>query len=171
MILEFCSGCGTRLGRAAPCRCAACGREFWDNPKPCGGAFVAHEGRLLLVQREKDPWAGHWDVPGGFSDGAEHPEATTVREVEEETGLAVRVTGLLGMWIDGYDDTVAATLNVYFHAVADDPAAAIARDETAAVRWFTAAELADVPLAFPDHMREAVDRWRASPAAVPPCAQ
>ncbi len=166
MILPFCSQCGARLGLAAPCRCAACGREFWDNPKPCGGAFVAHEGRLLLVQRARDPWAGHWDVPGGFSDGAEHPEATTIREAREETGLAVRITGLLGMWIDGYDATVAATLNIYFHAVADDPTAATPRDETAAVRWCTATELDDVPLAFPDHMREAVTRWRASPAAV-----
>lgn len=168
MILKFCAECGAALGEPPPCRCAACGREFWDNPKPCGGAFVAHEGRLLLVQRAHDPWAGHWDVPGGFSDGPEHPEATTVREVREETGLAVRITGLLGMWIDAYDATVSATLNICFHAVAGDPTVATAREETAAVRWFTADELVDVPLAFPDHMRAAVDRWRASPAAVPP---
>ena len=167
MILRFCAACGAVLGAAPPCTCAACGHRFWDNPKPCGGAFVAHEGRLLLVQRQHEPWAGHWDVPGGFSDGAEHPEETTRRELREETGLDVRITGLVGMWIDSYDATVDATLNIYFHAVADRPEEVRALDETAAVRWFTAAELDDVPLAFPGHIPEAVDLWRASPAASP----
>lgn len=173
MILEFCADCGAPLGKPPPCACASCGAEFWDNAKPCGGAFVTHRGRLLLVQRAHAPWAGHWDVPGGFCDGAEHPEATTLREVREETGLAIRLTGLLGMWIDRYgDDTTYATLNIYFHAVPDPDgpdgpdgvdgdvvAAVVAEDEIAAVRWFTPAELADAPLAFPDHMGDAVDRW------------
>ena len=170
MILEFCADCGERLGKPPPCACAACGAEFWDNPKPCGGAFVTHDDRLLLVQRAHEPWAGHWDVPGGFCDGAEHPEAAALREVREETGLEIRLTGLLGMWIDRYgDDTTPPTLNVYFHAVpeADDAggrgaARAVAEDEIAAVRWFSPGELADAPLAFPDHMRDAVDRWLSS---------
>lgn len=165
MLLAYCSGCGGPLGEAPPCVCGRCGAEHWDNPKPCGGAFVAHDGRLLLVQRAREPWTSHWDVPGGFCDGAEHPEAAAVRELREETGLDVRLTGLLGMWIDRYgDETTYATLNVYFHAVADDltVSAAAAPDEIAAVRWFTPAELADVPLAFPAHMRPAVAAWIAS---------
>jgi ADP-ribose pyrophosphatase YjhB (NUDIX family) len=124
VILAYCSACGAKLGLAPPCRCAVCGREFWDNAKPCGGAFVAHGGRLLLVLRAHDPWSGRWDVPGGFCDGAEHPEAATVREAREETGLVIHLTGLLGLWIDRYDaddPDSATTLNVYYHAVADDP--------------------------------------------------
>lgn len=169
MILAYCSACGTELGLAPPCTCAACGRQFWDNPKPCGGAFVAHDGRLLLVQRAKDPWAGHWDVPGGFCDGAEHPEAATVREVREETGLEVHLTGLLGLWLDRYDDVDAAwTLNVYYHAVAVDPTRATALDETTALHWFGAHELLATPLAFPHHMRPAITTWLSSPAATTP---
>jgi ADP-ribose pyrophosphatase YjhB (NUDIX family) len=169
VILAYCSGCGAELGLAPPCTCRACGREFWDNAKPCGGAFVAHAGRLLLVERAHQPWAGHWDVPGGFCDGAEHPEAATLREVREETGLAVHITGLLGMWLDRYDDLSPWTLNIYYHAVTDDPSAASALDETTSVRWFTPAELADAdtPLAFPDHMRPAVDLWLASTDPAP----
>jgi 8-oxo-dGTP diphosphatase len=172
-VLAYCSACGAELGLAPPCTCRACGRQFWSNAKPCGGAFVAHEGRLLLVQREHDPWSGHWDVPGGFCDGAEHPRAATRREVREETGLVVRITGLLGIWLDRYDDVMAPwTLNVYYHAVTDDPGRAAACDETTAIRWFTPGELASAPLAFPDHMRMAVGYWLASPAAMvgPPAA-
>lgn len=167
MILEYCSHCGVRLGLAAPCVCAACGREHWANPKPCGAAFVSSpDGRLLLVLRENEPWADHWDVPGGFCDGAEHPEATTLREVREETGLEIRLTGLLGMWIDSYDDLTPTTLNIYFTAETDDPGAAGARDEVSAVRWFAPGELVDLPLAFPDHARTAVDTWIARQAGV-----
>lgn len=146
---------------AAPCVCPACGEHYWDNPKPCGGAFVTDGGRLLLVQRRREPWAGHWDVPGGFCDGSEHPEATTLREVREETGLEIRLTGLLGMWIDRYGDaSTPTTLNIYYHAVLDGPARAVADGtETTAVRWFTPDELADVPLAFPSHMVDAVKTW------------
>lgn len=150
------------MGQAAPCACAECGAQFWDNPKPCGGAFVTADGRLLLVQRRHEPWAGCWDVPGGFCEGDEHPETTTVREIREETGLEIQLTGLLGMWVDRYGDDGSSpwTLNIYYHAVADDPGSAAADDEeTAAVRWFAPEELATLPLAFPGHLRPAIDRW------------
>jgi hypothetical protein len=73
------------------------------------------------------------------------------------------------MWLDRYDDLSPWTLNIYYHAVADDPSAATALDETTSVRWFTPAELADADthLAFPDHMRPAVDLWLASPTPDP----
>ena len=37
---------------------------------------------------------GQWILPGGGVEFGEHPEATVVREVFEETGLNVRPTGL-----------------------------------------------------------------------------
>jgi ADP-ribose pyrophosphatase YjhB (NUDIX family) len=152
-----------------PCACPACGHEFWDNPKPCGGAFVEHDGRVLLVRRSHDPWAGRWDLPGGFCDADELPEDAAVREVEEETGLRIRLTGLLGMWIDRYtddtgaipDDDVIWTLNVYYRAVAEHPDRATARSETTAVAWFSPDDLRDptFPCAFPTSFRAAAHRW------------
>lgn len=164
MLLDFCARCGVPLGKVAPCSCEACGEQFWDNPRPCGGAFVTDGDRLLLVQRRHEPWAGHWDVPGGFCDGDEHPEATTVRELREETGLEIRLTGLLGMWVDRYGDaSTPSTLNIYFHAVTDTPASATVHDdEIAAVRWFGVEELPGLALAFPAHMRAAMDAWLSS---------
>ena len=171
MRLDYCARCGAPLGLAPPCRCAACGEEFWDNPRPCGGAFVAHDGRLLLVQRRIEPFAGYWDIPGGFCDGGEHPEAAARREVYEETGLTISITGLLGMWVDRYGDSGDGdgdgvwTLNVYYEATTDDPAAAHAADETLAIGWFSPDELAALPLAFPDSGAPAVAAWIAGQAA------
>ena len=46
------------------------------------------------------------------------PRDGAVREVFEETGLHITITGLLGMWMDRYreDGTTQDTLNIYFTA-------------------------------------------------------
>lgn len=53
------------------------------------GALVVDDGRVLLV-REDD----RWYAPGGMLESGESPEEGAIREVREETGLAVQVNGL-----------------------------------------------------------------------------
>lgn len=46
--------------------------------------------RLLAHLRDHSPgiaYPGHWDLPGGGREGAETPEETLARELEEEFGL------------------------------------------------------------------------------------
>ena len=80
------------------------------------------DGRLLLLRRNIEPWLGWWDIPGGFCDAEEHPMDTAAREAQEETGIAVEVTGFLGLWLDRYpspdDPDHVVTLNAYYHATA-----------------------------------------------------
>lgn len=53
-----------------------------------------HDGAVLLVRSSGySDFPGSWSLPGGGVDHGEHPLDTVVREFEEETGLAVRVTG------------------------------------------------------------------------------
>lgn len=144
-------------------RCPACGTHHWRNAKPCAGALVTNGGKLLLVRRAFAPYEGWWDIPGGFCEPDEHPADAAVREVREETGLEVAVTGLLGLWMDTYRQhgTVQSTLNVYFTArprgaveFTLDPA------EATDARWFAPH---DVPeqVAFPDHTGSVLASWRA----------
>jgi ADP-ribose pyrophosphatase YjhB (NUDIX family) len=48
-------------------------------------------GRILLVERARPPNAGSWSLPGGKLEPGELATAGVVREVREETGLAVEV--------------------------------------------------------------------------------
>lgn len=54
------------------------------------GALLIHEGRVLLIQRGKEPLRGRWTLPGGTVELGETLEQALIREVAEETGLRVR---------------------------------------------------------------------------------
>lgn len=59
-------------------------------------AVVIREGRMLFVQRERDPLRGAWELPGGKVEPGEEPAAAAARELAEETGLAARSARRLG---------------------------------------------------------------------------
>ena len=116
---RYCPMCGSALleqeidGRLRGV-CPACGYVHWRNAKPCAGALIIRNGKVLLVRRAVEPFRGYWDIPGGFCEADEHPAEAALREVREETGLAVELTGLLGLWLDEYAGST--TLNVYYLA-------------------------------------------------------
>jgi 8-oxo-dGTP pyrophosphatase MutT (NUDIX family) len=63
---------------------------------PSASAIVTDEqGRILLIKRRDNTL---WALPGGGHDIGETIEQTAVREVKEETGLDVQVTGLTGIY-------------------------------------------------------------------------
>ncbi|GAB4416505.1 MAG: NUDIX domain-containing protein [Anaerolineales bacterium] len=54
------------------------------------GAILIEDGKVALIERFRD--GSHYFVfPGGGTDEGETPEQAAVREMEEETGLKVRV--------------------------------------------------------------------------------
>jgi 8-oxo-dGTP pyrophosphatase MutT (NUDIX family) len=54
------------------------------------------QGAVLWVKRRDD---GRWNLPGGGTEPLEAPWETAVRETREETGLAIRLTNLRGVYI------------------------------------------------------------------------
>lgn len=60
-------------------------------------AVVVQEGQILLA-RSPDGRGGHeWVLPGGGMEHGEDPYDTVRRELMEETGYRIDVTGLLGV--------------------------------------------------------------------------
>lgn len=61
-------------------------------------ALVRRGDRVLLARLSaRAVEAGRWTLPGGGVDHGESPETALLREVTEETGLAVSVTALIGV--------------------------------------------------------------------------
>ncbi|WP_248909160.1 NUDIX hydrolase N-terminal domain-containing protein [Halocatena marina] len=60
-----------------------------------GAALFDDDGKILLMKR---PDRGEWNVPGGFVDPGEGPQQAVRRETREETGLAVRINELVGVY-------------------------------------------------------------------------
>lgn len=83
-------------GRSRP-TCQACGFVQYLNPAPGAGVILRRGGEVCLVQRRFRPKAGQWTLPTGFQEWEEDIEETAVREVREETGLDVRLTGLFAV--------------------------------------------------------------------------
>src|SRR5580693_8899795 len=61
-----------------------------------GAVLKDDQGRLLLIKRGHDPGAGLWSIPGGRIEPGETDAEALVREMREETGLAVQAGPLLG---------------------------------------------------------------------------
>ncbi len=156
---RFCPRCSGSLRPRPPAlRCASCGAEYWGNPVPGAQALVERDGRVLLGRRRNDPSAGLWDIPGGFVDEHEHPEAALHRELAEETGLAIETTEFLGVWMQPYDGRTVLCLTWLAR-----PAGGCERpgDDLVELRWFAPDELPEPDeLAFETFV-EILSLWRA----------
>ena len=53
------------------------------------GALIFEDGKILLIERGKEPLKGYWSLPGGIVETGEKLEEGIRREVAEETGLEV----------------------------------------------------------------------------------
>jgi 8-oxo-dGTP diphosphatase len=121
MKYSFCPKCGGRLAiqlidQHERLVCSGCGFVFYQNSKPCVGALVMDQGKLLLIKRAIAPFKGYWDIPGGFLEPGEHPETGVVREILEETGLHIQLGELLGIFMDVYETSGDPTLTIFYTA-------------------------------------------------------
>ena len=118
-------------------------RESPDAPRVGVGAVVLDGERVLLARRGRAPSAGKWSIPGGLVHLGERLEEAAVREVQEETGLHVRLLGLCGVI-----DRVVRDADVirYHYVIIDYVAESVggrlqAGTDAAEVRWVAVGDL------------------------------
>jgi 8-oxo-dGTP diphosphatase len=116
--------------------CSSCGFPVSQrNPFPTVDVVLYWRGQgVLLIERRNAPHG--WALPGGFIDYGESAEQAAVREAKEETGLAVRLTGIVGVYSDPQRDPRFHTLSVVFAAQCDEDALPCAGDDAKNARFF-----------------------------------
>ena len=68
------------------------------------GVVIRDELNRVLLEKRSD--CGLWGLPGGRIEPGESARDTAIREVREETGLVVRITGLMGVYSEAAERVV-----------------------------------------------------------------
>ncbi len=124
---------------------------------PCAGTVIVDDaGRILLGRRAREPYAGMWETPGGFVELGEHPEDAAVREVQEELGLALTLTGLVGTYVERSARGGQLLVLVYTGTVAGE--VRLDPSEVTECAWFAPE---DVPAVMAADHRKRVDHYLA----------
>ncbi len=115
------------------------------NPVPTVDTIIEVPDGVVLIKRRYEPEG--WALPGGFVEYGEPVEAAAIREAQEETGLAVTLTELFGVYSDPQRDPRRHTIGIVF--IASATGEPVGADDAADAGVFTA-EALPAPLAF-DH--------------------
>src|SRR5215470_7793627 len=98
-------------------------REYPDKPVVGIGGVVIENGRALLIRRGTEPLIGQWSIPGCTLELGESLQAGVALELKEETGLEVRVLGLIEVFDRIFPATETADRSVprprYHYVIVD----------------------------------------------------
>jgi 8-oxo-dGTP diphosphatase len=105
--------------------------------------------KVLLIQRDLEPFAGQWALPGGFVQMSETLEQAALRELQEETGLSRVFLEQLYTFGDPDRDPRERVVTVAYYALVKllDHRVQAATDARHAA-WF---EVSDLPKLCFDH--------------------
>lgn len=145
--------------------CEACGFIHYLNPRVVAAAVperTSDDGRrdVLLMRRALEPRRGYWTPPGGFVELGESTEEAALRESDEEVGLTLEVTALLGVYSRPQVGIVVVVYRARALSGEARPSA-----EALEVRWFPEDEIPWDDLAFETTVAALRDWVSISPAA------
>jgi ADP-ribose pyrophosphatase YjhB (NUDIX family) len=124
------------------------------------------DGRILLLRRKDND---KWTMPGGTMDFGESLGQCAVREVGEETGFHIELTGLIGTYTDpniliAYSDgEVRQEFTLVYAAKIKSGELAIDHESKEAI-WVSITDALNLPLADSQRRRlQDAARYRESP--------
>jgi 8-oxo-dGTP diphosphatase len=120
-------------------------RSYPQRPFLAVSAAIVRAGQVLVVRRARAPADGLFSLPGGVVEIGETLTQAVIREVREETSLAIEPVGLAGFReaiardADGLVERHFVILPFAARWLAGEP---ILNEELSEARWLRPAELA-----------------------------
>jgi len=109
--VNYCPNCGLSfikndIGKFERQQCSECGFVNYLNPSPGITMLIrSQDGKILIGKRSASTRYGNkWCLPGGYIEYEESFIETAHREVMEETGLEVRIKGIVNVVSNHLDD-------------------------------------------------------------------
>ena len=124
-------------------------RRYPSRPFLGVGALIFEDGRILLVERGKEPLKGYWSLPGGIVEAGEKLEEGIRREVAEETGLDVEPYFMFEIFeriipdAEGKPEYHYVLIDYLCRRLSGEPVAA---SDVSGVAWVSQRELGDYRL-------------------------
>ncbi len=109
-----------------------------------GAVVFRGDGAVLLVRRGRPPARGSWTLPGGKVEPGETLEAAVVRELAEETALAVTPVAEVETLVLAREGFAYEIHD--FACTLDAPGEPRAGDDVDAARWVLPSEIATLGL-------------------------
>lgn len=112
-------------------------------------ALFDSNGNILLLRRKDND---KWTMPGGTLDFGESLTDCAIREVREETGLHIRITGLIGTYTDpqiliAYSDGEVRQEFTLVYAAEIESGELKTDDESKEAAWMPLSSAVELPLA------------------------
>jgi 8-oxo-dGTP diphosphatase len=143
----------------------AAGAPRPNSIKPAAAvAIIDSEAKILLLRRRDND---KWTLPGGTLEFGETLTECAIREVREETGFSIRITGLIGTYTEpqvliAYDDGEVRQEFTFVYSAEIESGKLTIDCESTDAKWVNLAQALELPLAESQRRRLVdVNNYRA----------
>ena len=106
------------------------------------GGVLEKDGKYLLVQGAREKWYGKWDLTAGHLGSNETIFEATKREIKEESGLDVELTGVCQIGNEKRKDEIFISIIFSTKVLSDN--IKFNPNEILDVKWFSYEELLSI---------------------------
>lgn len=111
-----------------------------------GGIVFNNQKQILLIQRNQPPAIGFWSIPGGKLKSGESLVEACHREIDEETGLCIKVKNIVAVVerrVEGFHYVIIDYLALLMDEENRQP---VAKSDVSDARWVSLEDLKDYDL-------------------------
>ena len=121
---------------------------------------IKNDDKILLIQEGKPNCYGKWNVPSGHLEENEDILAAAIREVREETGLNVKLAGLLGVYNNQFENNNSIQFS-FLGEVEDGSEPMFDGKEILDAKWVEMPAVSEYDLRDREYFQDILDKIRA----------